>query len=337
MSEPKVSVVIPSYNHARFLRRRVQGVLRQTFQDFELILLDDCSVDQSRSILSEYTSEPRVRLELNEVNSGSSFRQWNKGVSLARGKYVWIAESDDAAEPNLLQYLVAILEGNPKVAFAYCRSQCVSADDHVLGFADTIYFPRFDAHRWTTDFCADGTEECRTHLVRYNTVPNASAVLFRKIIYAQVGGADESLRLCGDWKLWASMALVGDVAYIANPLNYFRIHGSSVTSTVDQAQVHVLEWLRVIRWILERVTPPDSTLKKVYEYQANRWVPAVLSFRVPLDVKMAILDCVRAIDPHPIRSMFHPALAAIGRKILRYWPTFSSPSSESKNDGAVTK
>jgi glycosyltransferase involved in cell wall biosynthesis len=337
MSAPKVSVVIPNYNHARFLRRRVQSVLRQTFQDFELILLDDRSTDESRSILAEYTAEPRVRIVLNDVNSGSSFRQWNKGVSLARGEYVWIAESDDDAEPNFLQYLVPKLEGNLKVVFAYCRSQCVSAEDQVLGFADTIYFPRFEPQRWTTDFCADGREECRTYLVRYNTVPNASAVLFRKIIYAQVGGADESLRLCGDWKLWASMALVGELAYIAKPLNYFRIHGSSVTSTVDQTKVHVLEWLQVIRWILERVTPSDATLKKVREYQANRWVPAVLSFRVALDVKMSILDCVRAIDPYPIRRMFRPALAAIGRKISRFWPVFASPSSESKNDGEVTK
>jgi hypothetical protein len=133
------------------------------------------------------------------------------------------------------------------------------------------------------------------------------------------------------------MALVGELAYIAKPLNYFRIHGSSVTSTVDQTKVHVLEWLQVIRWILERVTPSDATLKKVREYQANRWVPAVLSFRVALDVKMSILDCVRAIDPYPIRRMFRPALAAIGRKISRFWPVFASPSSESKNDGEVTK
>ena len=90
----KVSVVIPNYNHARFLPKRVDSVLRQTFQDFDLILLDDCSTDDSRSILSKYADDPRVKIEFNEVNSGSSFKQWNKGVGLARGEYVWIAESD---------------------------------------------------------------------------------------------------------------------------------------------------------------------------------------------------------------------------------------------------
>src|SRR3984957_7238976 len=100
---PKVSVVIPSYNHARFLRRRVDSVLQQTYQDFELILLDDCSCDNSREILSAYTGDPRARMEFNAVNSGSTFKQWNKGVRLARGEYVWIAESDDYSDTRFLE------------------------------------------------------------------------------------------------------------------------------------------------------------------------------------------------------------------------------------------
>jgi len=89
---PNVTVIVPNYNHARFLRQRLDSILTQTYQDFELILLDDCSTDDSRTILKEYAADPRVRLELNEANSGSPFKQWNKGVQLAQGKYVWIAE-----------------------------------------------------------------------------------------------------------------------------------------------------------------------------------------------------------------------------------------------------
>jgi glycosyltransferase involved in cell wall biosynthesis len=76
---PKVSVIIPNYNHARYLRGRIESVLRQTYRDFEVILLDDCSTDDSRSILGEYVKDPRVRIDFNEVNSGSTFKQWNKG------------------------------------------------------------------------------------------------------------------------------------------------------------------------------------------------------------------------------------------------------------------
>ena len=77
---PRVSVIVPNYNHARFLPKRIESILNQTFQDFELILLDDCSTDDSRSILSSYASDPRVTIEFNKVNSGSTFKQWNKGV-----------------------------------------------------------------------------------------------------------------------------------------------------------------------------------------------------------------------------------------------------------------
>src|ERR1035438_3657642 len=125
---PKVSIVVPNYNHARFLRRRIESVLRQTFQDFDLILLDDCSTDDSRSILSKYADDPRVKIEFNEVNSGSSFKQWNKGVGLARGEYVWIAESDDYADERLLEKLVARLDSDASVVFSYCRSWGVSLD-----------------------------------------------------------------------------------------------------------------------------------------------------------------------------------------------------------------
>jgi cellulose synthase/poly-beta-1,6-N-acetylglucosamine synthase-like glycosyltransferase len=77
---PTVSVIVPNYNHARFLARRIDSILKQSFQDFELILLDDCSTDDSRSILSLYARDPRVRIEFNEANSGGTFKQWNKGV-----------------------------------------------------------------------------------------------------------------------------------------------------------------------------------------------------------------------------------------------------------------
>src|ERR1700740_1180691 len=116
---PTVSVVVPNYNHGRFLRQRIDSILGQTFQDFELILVDGCSTDNSRPILSSYAGDPRVRIELNSANSGSPFKQWNKGVRLARGEYVWIAESDDYAEASFLERLIAVLDSDPMVLLAY--------------------------------------------------------------------------------------------------------------------------------------------------------------------------------------------------------------------------
>src|SRR5690348_11158747 len=136
MRIPKVSVIVPNYNHARFLRKRIESILAQTVQDCELILLDDCSTDDSRLILNQYAGDPRIRIEFNEMNSGSPFKQWNKGVRLAQSEYVWIAESDDFADVSFLEKLCGALDGEPDAGFAYCRSWRVSVDDEVKGFAD---------------------------------------------------------------------------------------------------------------------------------------------------------------------------------------------------------
>src|SRR5206468_12892236 len=146
----------PNYNHARFLRKRVNTVLGQTFQDFEVILLDDCSTDDSRLILSQYAGHPKVRIEFNEANSGSPFKQWNKGVRLARGEYVWIAESDDYADARLLERLVSSLDGEPSAVFSYCRSWRISANGEVSGFLDS-YLPDLGCQKWKGDFRSEGT------------------------------------------------------------------------------------------------------------------------------------------------------------------------------------
>jgi hypothetical protein len=201
-----------------------------------------------------------VRMEFNILNSGSPFKQWNKGVSVARGEYIWIAESDDYADKQFLEKLVPRLDAEPDATFAYCRSWNISLDDQPKSFADP-WFVRSDAqHRWTQDFCTDGVAECRNYLMRCNTVPNASAVLFRKAIYQQLGGADESLCLCGDWKVWAAMALAGKVLYLAEPLNYYRFHAATVRSAIYGTQRELRESIPVRWWILDHATRPESPI-----------------------------------------------------------------------------
>ncbi len=313
---PTVSVIVPNYNHARFLPKRIESVLRQTYQDFEVILLDDCSTDDSRAILSQYANDPRVRLEFNDANSGSTYKQWNKGVQLARSEYVWFAESDDYADERLLERLVAVLESDPKIAFAYCRSWSVINGDRLDGFV--CFGPDRLNPRWQMDFCVDGNEECRSYFARYNPVRNASAVVFRKSIYERAGGADESFRLAGDWKLWAAMALNGKVAYLSEPLNYQRFHGANTQVNTNPA-LTIKEILEVVRWILERVTPSREIRENGLNWLATLWVPALMSLRVPLSQKRAIAHALWSVDPHPFHRVMRPALTTIRLKFMRHW------------------
>ena len=327
---PTVSVVIPNYNHQRFLRKRIESVLQQTYQDFELILLDDCSTDDSRSILSQYVDDPRVRLEFNDVNSGSTYKQWNKGVRLARGKYLWIAESDDYADEEFLERLVRILENDYTVAYAYCRSWHVTADDQLQGFHDN-YGPYQGPRGWATDYRVDGRQECRDYFLFMNPVSNASAAVFRKSAYELVGGADESLIVCGDWKLWASVALTGHIAYLSKPLNYYRSHEATQRTRTSRRLVSVVEGLQVVRWILDRMELSEAESTAVYKSHAGNWVPALMSLRVPLDAKREILRCAMAVDPHPTRRMLAPAIETVRLSLLRRWRSVRAPYPEASS------
>jgi hypothetical protein len=191
----------------------------------------------------------------------------------------------------------------------------------VDGFGDW-YLDLVDPERWKTDFCVDGREQLQSYFACSCVVPNASAAVFRKEIYDRVGRADESLRLCGDWKVWAAMALVAKVAFVKEPLNYYRFHESSVLHKSRRDAVDVMESLQVVRWILDQATMPRPALAKVYKTLAEAWVPAVMSTHFPLHLKLAILRRAKAVDPHPIRRVIRPALRAVHRKFVRHWRSF---------------
>ena len=337
MNSPIVSVIVPNYNHARYLSKRLESVLRQTFQDWELILLDDCSTDDSRSVIARYATDPRVRIEFNETNSGSTFKQWNRGVRLARGEYVWIAESDDSADSRLLETLMNAMSADDDIVYAYCRSWKMNEGDQTNGFGDW-HLDSLDQGRWKRDFVMDGRQHCRLYSVRSPVVANSGAAVFRREVYESVGGADEALRLCGDWKLWAAMALKGKVAFVNQPLNFFRYHDSTVRAKTRQDALDVQEKLSVISWILSEVSPTEEDRRHAWEEAANHWVPALMSLRVRRDAKLALWARVRKFDPQPWRRFVRPAASAVRRKLTRGWAERNSslrrPDSMENSEGA---
>src|SRR4029077_93301 len=125
-------------------------------------------------------------------------------------------------------------------------------------------------------------------------VPNTSAVVFRRAAYDHVGGADETLRICGDWKLWAAMALTGKVAYVSEPLNYYRTHDATVRNAIwghgrSLAIRYAEERLQVARWILDRATPNEVIMQKAYRQHCKHVVPLIISPRVPFKTKRALV------------------------------------------------
>lgn len=130
-NNPLVSVIIPNYCHVRYLDERITSVLNQTYQNFEVIILDDCSPDDgaSKAVIEKYRDNTHVsQIVYNEVNSGSTFKQWEKGFQLSKGELVWIAESDDKCEPDLLEKLVDGFRKYDNVVVSYCSSKIIDGE-----------------------------------------------------------------------------------------------------------------------------------------------------------------------------------------------------------------
>lgn len=236
MSKPLVSVIVPNYNHARFLPKRLESILTQTFKNYELIVLDDASPDNSRAVIESYAARAPMRVTFNEQNTGSPFKQWARGAELANGEYIWLAESDDFADPRLLETLVGRLKQHPQCGLAYSQSYAV--DEHDTVQRDLTWSTQDLAdNRWSRDFVNDGRDEVARFLIRRCTIPNASAVLVRADLLRDALLDQSHMRLAGDWRVWARVLLKTDVVFVAEPLNYFRCHGASVRDTTKAAAV----------------------------------------------------------------------------------------------------
>lgn len=221
---PQVSVIVPNYNHAPYLNQRIDSILNQTYQDFELIILDDCSTDNSKEIIEQYRNHPKVsQIVYNEKNSGSTFKQWRKGIGLTEGEYIWIAESDDYSDSHFLEKTFDVMEKNTNIGLVYCQSVKVNENGEIKGnwkyHANTS-----DEQLWKNSFQYDGYEFVRKYMFYGNMIPNASAVLFKKNRLEPVIKSVNGFKLNGDWFLYIKILSVTDVAFLSDPLNYFREH-----------------------------------------------------------------------------------------------------------------
>lgn len=275
---PRVSVIVPNYNHRPFLSERLESIFQQTYTDFELILLDDASADGSLELLRSYASRPGVRLLINEVNSGSPFHQWNRGMQDAHGEYVWIAESDDTARQEFLERLVTVLDAHPSVGLAECESQLIDGSGTVLGPIPRDAHPEA-AQRWRHDFLAEGREEIRRFLYLQNTIPSSSAVVFRRSAYRDAGPADPELTLTGDWLQWVKLLLRSDRYFLAQPLSFSRVHSGTQREAAARNGRQELEALAVQRRI-QRLLPIDPPMtRRGAERYATSWLQSVRTGR----------------------------------------------------------
>ncbi|MAW96653.1 MULTISPECIES: glycosyltransferase family 2 protein [unclassified Leeuwenhoekiella] len=257
MSSPVVSVIVPNYNHKAFLEQRLESILNQTFQDFELILLDDYSTDGSKSILEKYKNHSKVTALLyNTVNTGKPILQWEKGIECASGDYIWIAESDDYCDFSFLEKMVGFLENRVDLGLAYSQSLDVDEKGNTLSHR-LKYTENFDPNIWKEDFVITGIDFIHQYLKVKNVIPNASAVLFKKSLvdslYFKSDGIKD-LHMCADWLFWIRVIQNAKIGFLNQELNYFRNHVAVTRnhSDIEKQKKRVLEEV-VIRKYLSKM------------------------------------------------------------------------------------
>jgi len=242
MQIPTVSFVIPCYKLAHLLPECVNSILVQTYSDFEILIMNDCSPDNTAEVARSF-SDPRVRHIRNEPNLGH-LRNYNKGIGMSRGKYVWLISADDyLRKPYILERYVSVLESRPEVGYAFCSGVGVCDGREVGVLEYSVHGQR--------DWVWEGHRLLKT-LAYSNTVLAASG-LVRRECYDKLGAFPLDMPWAGDWYLWCLYALHYDVAYFAEPMVCYRDHGLSMTNKLFKENVAtcVEEDVRV-PWTIKR-------------------------------------------------------------------------------------
>ncbi len=243
MKNPTVSFVVPCYKLAHLLPECIASILSQSYGDFEVLIMDDCSPDNTEDVARSF-QDPRVKHIRNDPNLGH-LRNYNKGISLARGKYVWLISADDYLRmPYVLERYVDLLERNPGVGYVFCSGVGVQngCETEVIG--------RYPIH-------GDRNRIIRGHvllkkLLRWNFVLAGSGMA-RRECYDKISFFPLNMPWAGDWYLWCVFALYYDVGYFAEPMVCYREHSLSMTSKLTRESLEACAIEDVeIPWIIRK-------------------------------------------------------------------------------------
>lgn len=272
----KVSVIIPNYNHAPYLEERIRSAVDQTIVPDEIIIMDDCSPDNSREIIEAFVRQypDLITPVYNEKNTGNTFVQWNKGVEMATNEIIWIAESDDMADKEFLACLLPLMN-EQSTGLAFCDAHIIDEKGKITGNSRKWMELQGEAAYFLNTGIYSGEETFERFAAARNIIPNASGCIFRKSVYQKAGGADTSLKLTGDWKLWSSLIYLSDVGYCYQSLNYHRRHAQTVTH--QKKSIHKEEALQNLNYFYklaqQKQLDTNSLLEKYFEwhFKDNLW------------------------------------------------------------------
>jgi glycosyltransferase involved in cell wall biosynthesis len=292
---PKVSIIVPNFNHAPYLAERLESIYAQTYGNVEVILLDDCSHDDSTAVLQDYADRypDKTTCSFNETNSGGVFNQWKKGLELATGELVWIAESDDFCSANLLEELVRSFQ-NPAVMLAFARTEFVTGTPAQKTWTTEEYLSDLGLGIWDRPFIQAAHALVKSGWVVKNLVPNVSSAVFRHPGKMRLLDDPQwlKLRMCGDWVFYLTLIRGGLVAYSPDATNYYRQHPRNTSVNAQREDLYYQEHQVASEYLarlyhLERTDFEKQELQLYRHWCSKRGASSLAEFRQLYDPERA--------------------------------------------------
>ena len=252
MSTSTVSFVVPCFKLAHLLKECVDSILAQTYTDFEVLIMDDCSPDHTPEVAQSF-NDPRVRHIRNEPNLGH-LRNYHKGIALSQGRYIWLISADDKLrEPYALSRYVETMEKHPEAGFVFCAGIGLDSSGET-GLLQHFYYGEQDR-------VYPGREFIRA-VLRRNSGILAPSVMVRRECYERIANFPLDMPHQGDLYIWFAWALETDVAYIGEPLVNYRSHDLSMMKDLltNRPDVVLNDERNVLWRIRERAVSQDFPL-----------------------------------------------------------------------------
>ncbi|HEY6506203.1 MAG TPA: glycosyltransferase, partial [Chitinophagaceae bacterium] len=228
------------------------------------IILDDCSSDNSRQAIETYRGHEKIsHIIYNERNSGSPFLQWKKGIELAKSDWIWIAESDDFADPSFLQEAALAISNHPATGIFYSDSFVVNEAGEKIDERFSLRKNNiFHTEKWSHDYFTEGIHEINQYLKFDCTINNISSLVFRKDLFAPGKNMLDGFRYYGDWFFLLKAAMGSPVCYSHQPLNYYRKHGSSHLNSETSVITSRQEYFNILQLLYhhEKITGKKNLL-----------------------------------------------------------------------------
>lgn len=273
----KISVVVPNYNYATYLYQRMFSILNQDYKLYEILLLDDCSTDLSKDKIKEVLDalSPYIKIKslINEKNSGSAFKQWQKGFDMAKGDYIWIAEADDFCEKNLVSSLVAPIQKDKEIVISYAATAFINADGTIRMKTVIPQIDLLQTNHWNTSYVIDGTEELRNYAYLNCTIPNVSSCLIKKGNYDAFFKEAIEYKQSGDWVFYANVMQTGKIAFVSKTINYYRVHTNNVSTMMNKKR-HLEEIKKIHSKFIKELQLNEESIKhmdKRIVFLENEW------------------------------------------------------------------